>query len=75
MDFASVAVKSAWLSKINWTVIIGSLSALATLAGYTVPDDVVKAVTAALVAVTAVVVIVLKSFFTNTVTPASAVKA
>lgn len=69
-----VPVVSAWWSKINWTQVMSVGVMLATMAGVIVPSDVQRDVLAAIIAVQAAVTIVLKTFFTTSVTPASAVK-
>ncbi len=75
MDLVSVAVKSAWLSKINWTQFVAFIAMLLTMFGIDLPPETQASILAAIVAGSSVITWVLKTFFTNTVTPASAIKA
>lgn len=68
---AVVPVVSAWYSKINWTQVISVGVMVATMAGIVVPTGMQEAVLAAIVAIQAVATIVLKTWFTKSVTPAS----
>lgn len=67
-----VPVKSAWYSKINWTQAVGMLAMLGTaFGGFDItPETQVEIVTAIGLAQGAITYI-LKTFFTNTVTPAA----
>ncbi len=72
-----VAVKSAWLSRINWTQAIGMGVSLLTYFGIIVPADMADNATAAILGVQALVALVtwiLKTFFTATITPSAAAK-
>jgi hypothetical protein len=73
-DVIAVSVKSAWLSKINWTQAVGmACTGLALISGnkYSVPLDVQLEIVATIQGAVAVVTWVVKTWFTPTVTPAS----
>ena len=74
MNTQLVDVKSAWLSKINWTQAVSFLAMLATMFGIDVPPEMHAQILAAIVAVSAVMTWAFKTFFTSTVTPSSAAK-
>jgi hypothetical protein len=67
-------LKSAFLSKINWTQLIAVIAMLMTTFGIDLPSDVQASIVAGIVAVQAVVTWVLKTWFTTTITPASAAR-
>ncbi len=67
----TVPVVSAWYSKINWTQALSVGVMLATMAGVVVPAGLQETLLAAIVAVQAVVTVVLKTYFTSSVTPSS----
>lgn len=67
-------IKSAWLSKINWTQAIALVCGLLTYAGYTVPADVQNAVLAGIIAASTVITWALRTFSTKSITPAVAAK-
>ena len=66
----NVDVRSAWLSKINWTQAVSFAAMLLTLFGITLPPEVQAQILAGIVAANGVVTWVLRTFFTHTVTPA-----
>jgi hypothetical protein len=68
---ATVDVKTAWASKINWTQGVAMAAMLLTYFGVTLPPDVQAAICAAIIAVSTVATWVFKTWFTKTVTPAS----
>jgi hypothetical protein len=73
-DVTVVDIKSAWLSKINWTQAIGiGASALVFVTGgkINIPADVQLQIVAAIQAAQAVATWVIKTWFTSTVTAAS----
>ena len=70
----NVEIQSAWLSKINWTQIVGFVAMVLAMYGVKVPPDLQAATAVALTAVVAVVTIIWRTFFTSTVTPAVADK-
>ena len=70
-----VSVKSAWLSKINWTQAVGmAATALALASGnkYQLPMDTQVEIVAGIQGIQAAATWVIKTWFTPTVTPASA---
>lgn len=72
---AQVDVQSAWLSKINWTQAVGiGASALVFMTGgkVNIPVETQVAIVTLIQAATGVTTWVLKTFFTKTITPASA---
>lgn len=78
---AQVAVKSAWLSKINWiaglTMLLAFLSQTTDLLQQLmpfVPPQYQHYVTLGIVLAGGLATIITKTFFTTTVTPASAAK-
>jgi len=73
-DTVRVDIKSAWLSKVNWTQVVGvGATALALVTGnkYQVPADVQVNIVVAIQAAQAVATWVIKTWFTPTVTAAS----
>jgi hypothetical protein len=66
------AVKSSWFSKINWTIAIGFLINILTFLGYTVPADLETTALAAINSIVAIIVVIQRTFFTKTITTASA---
>lgn len=66
-----VPVKSAWKSKINWGVAIALAASLASFFGFDFDPATQAQVQTAITSITAVYVWLMKTFFTNTVTPAS----
>lgn len=71
---ATVPVKSAWSSKINWTGGITLALNMAALFGLNVPSDVKEATLTGITAVGVVATWVIKTFFTTSITPASAAR-
>lgn len=72
---AQVDVQSAWASKINWTQAIGiAASVLAVVSGnrYSLPPETQLQIVAAIQAVQAVATWIMRTWFSKTVTPASA---
>lgn len=66
-----VPVKSAWLSKINWTQGIALLAMAGTFLGFDLDAKTQAEVLAGIVGIQSAVTWLLKTFFTTTVTPAS----
>lgn len=69
-----VKVSSAWWSKINWTSVIGvvcTLLAIATSNKFAISSEMQLTIVAAIQAVQALVTVILKTYFTTTVTPGS----
>jgi lysozyme len=73
-DVKVVDVKSAWLSKINWTQFLGLAAMLATMFGIPVTEELKLQLIAGITGLTYVVTWALRTFFSNTITPASANK-
>lgn len=71
---AEVEVKSAFLSKINWTQLISVLASLLIVFGINIPPELQAHLAAAITALSAILTIVMKTWFTTTITPASAAK-
>jgi hypothetical protein len=72
---AQVDVKTAWASKINWTQAVGiAATILAVVSGnkYQVPVETQLSLVAGIQGIQAVVTFVMKTWFTKTITPASA---
>ncbi len=73
-DTVVVDVKSAWLSKINWTQAIGVAASIAAVFGFNLPAQTQVEIVAAIQGVVAVVTWALKTFSHPTVTPSQAAK-
>jgi len=70
-----VDVKSAWLSKINWTQTVGVLASILVVFGIDIPVQTQLAIVGGIQGVVALATWALKTFGTTTVTPSSASKA
>ena len=73
-DRKVVEVKSAFSSKISWTAIISALAGIAIVFGLpaeTVDAEAKAKIVAGIVTFEGVIITVLRTFFTNTVTPAA----
>lgn len=71
----TIQMKSAWLSKINWTQVVGvgaSVLVLATSGKVDIPLEQQALIVVAIQAIQGVVTWAFKTFWTPTVTPASA---
>lgn len=66
-----VPVKSIWSSKIMWTQVVGIACMAATLFGVDIPAELQLQIVSGIVAAQGVITVILKTFFTNTVTPSS----
>lgn len=74
MVYESIKVQSAWLSKINLVSAVTALLALATAFGLPV-DDATKVQILSIAGVASpVIIMLLRSYFTTTITPASAAR-
>ncbi len=77
-EFAVVEVQSPWFSKINWTQIVQGVAAVAVIASggkiNLTPEEQLQIV-GAIVVVGNLATIIMKVYFTNTVTPQSKTKA
>jgi hypothetical protein len=74
MDPISVAVKSAWASKINWTQGVGLAASLLAMRGVDLPPETQAQIVVAIQAVVGVATWVARTWFTTSVTPAAAKK-
>ena len=74
-DTAVVDVKSAWLSKINWTQALGVLASILVVFGINLDAQTQVAIIGAIQGIVAVVTWVLKTFVKPSVTPSAAAKA
>jgi hypothetical protein len=64
-------VKSAWLSKINWTQAVTFLAMILTLVGVDMPADVKVAVEVGIASIGQVATWVIRTWFTKSLTAAS----
>ena len=69
-----VEEKSAWFSKIAWTQILTVAFTLLAAFGVNIPDDLKVNLMTAATSIGAVVTIIWKIWFTQTITPSSASK-
>lgn len=68
-----VPVKSAWLSKINWTQVAGPVAGLLAFVGVkNVTVDQIAAIMLGIQTAQSVITVIFKTFYTGTVTPSSA---
>lgn len=72
--FVEVAVKSAWWSKINWTQAIAMVATAATMFGFDFPPELQVKIVGTITAVSGVVTVIMRTWFTTSVTPAVADK-
>lgn len=72
--FVEVAVKSAWWSKINWVQAVAMLATVATVFGFDFPPELQAKIVATITGVSGVATVILRTWFTTSVTPASADK-
>jgi hypothetical protein len=73
-EYQVVDIKSAWASKINWAQMVAMGAMLLTMFGVNLPPEVQAHVVAGIVAAQAIVTWVIKTWFTKSITPASARK-
>lgn len=69
-----VEEKSSFLSKINWASVISVVFTMLAAFGLNIPDELKVQILAAVSAITGIVTVVLRTYFTTTVTPTSAKK-
>jgi len=72
--FVEVAVKSAWWSKINWVQAVAMLATVATVFGFDFPPELQAKIVATITGVSGVATVILRTWFTTSVTPAAADK-
>lgn len=70
----TVEEKSAWLSKVNWTQVLTVIFTMLAAFGFNVPEDMRVNIMAAVAALGGLVTVVMRTYFTTTVTPSSASK-
>ena len=68
MQTIEVPVVSGFESKINWTQVLGVLASLLTAFGFDIPSDLVPAVLVAVQAGIALVTVILRTWFTTSIT-------
>lgn len=74
----AVLTESSWWSKTNWTQAVSMASSLLTLAfgyKYTIPVETQLAIVAAIQSIQSIATWIFKTWFTQTVTPASVANA
>ena len=74
MDIVEVAVKSAWWSKINWTQFVSLAGSVLVFFGLDISEEHKAAIIAILNGLSSVLTIILRTWFTSSVTPAVANK-
>lgn len=74
MNFVEVAIKSAWWSRINWTQAIAMLASVGVVFGLDLSAEEQAKIVATIQAVSSLATIVLRTWFTETVTPTVAHK-
>ncbi len=74
METVLANVKSAWLSKLNWTLVAGALFNLFAFFGLNVPNDVKDAIVMVGNGAVLIVAWVIKTWFTTAISSASAKK-
>jgi hypothetical protein len=74
MDTVLATVKSAWKSKLNWTVAVGVIFNVLMFFGHPVPADVQANVVTAGNSIVLVIAWIIRTWFTHSITTASANK-
>ena len=67
MQSILVPVISGFASKINWTQFLGLVASLLTARGFAIPPDMVPALLVAVQAVTALLTIIMRTWFTKSI--------
>lgn len=73
--FVEVAVKSAWWSKINWVQAVAMIATVATVFGFDFPPELQAKIVATISGISGVATVILRTWFTSSVTPAVADKS
>lgn len=73
-EVTQVEVKSAWASKINWVQVASVVASILVVFGINIPPELQAEIAAAITAISGIITIVVKTWFTTTVTPSSAAK-
>ncbi len=68
---ARVRVKSAWLSKINWTQAVALLASLLAIKGFNLDAETQVAIVAGIQGIQSAVTWAFRTFFNRSVSPAS----
>lgn len=74
MNFVEVAVKSAWWSKVNWTQAIAMIASIGVIFGLNLSPEEQAKIVATIQGVSGLATIILRTWFTDSVTPAVASK-
>lgn len=74
MNLVEVAVKSAWWSKVNWTQAIAMLASVGVIFGLNLSPEEQAKIVATIQGVSGLATIILRTWFTDSVTPAVASK-
>lgn len=74
-NVALVAVKSGWLSRINWTQVAGPIASGFAIIGLNLTPEQIVAVVTGIQVIQSVITWVLRTWFNHTVTPAAADRA
>jgi len=69
VKYTRVPLKSPWLSKINWVSVIGAVAAVLLVFGVNIDPDMQAKAAGGLIALQSIITIVVKTWFTDTVTP------
>lgn len=70
-ETARVPVRSAWFSKINWTQAVAVLASVGVVFGISMPPETQVSIVAGIQGAQALVTWALRTFFNNSVSPAS----
>ena len=73
-EVVEVEVKSDWASKINWVQMASVAASILIVFGVNVPPELQAQIAAAITALSAVVTIVMRTWFTTKLTESSAAK-
>lgn len=74
MDFVEVAIKSAWWSRINWTQAVALFASVGVIFGLDLSPEEQAKIVATIQAVASLATIILRTWFTDSITPAVANK-
>ena len=74
MSFIDVAIKSAWWSKVNWTQAVAMLASVGVFFGLDLPPEQQAKIAVSIQALSGLLTIILRTWFTTSVTPAAAAR-
>jgi hypothetical protein len=74
MNFTEVAIKSAWWSKVNWTQVLAMASSFGVVFGLDISPEEQAKIVATIQGVSGLATIIIRTWFTTSITPASASK-